>query len=132
MAQKTKIKLESRFPVVKEAAYEVVQEAREAALEVGKTVAQQRWDTQAEQRGYDINAITIEEEHLGFQSGRIYADAESERHGADPFWERWFEYGTAQIPAMPFMRPGARAMRKTFIGIMGAHFDGWVRRRVRL
>ena len=131
MAQKTKIKLESRFPAVKAAAYEVVQEARAAALAAGKETAQQRWDQQAGRRGYDEGAITIESELIGFQSGKIVANAESERHGTDPFWERWFEYGAAHIPAMPFMRPGARKMRKVFIEVMGSDFEKWVRRRVR-
>ena len=34
--------------------------------------------------------------------------------GVDEFYWRWFEYGTVKLQAMPFIRPGYRAMRKTF------------------
>jgi HK97 gp10 family phage protein len=47
----------------------------------------------------------------------------------DPWYGRFFEYGTVYIPASPFMRPAHRKMRKVFKDEMGANFEPWVRKR---
>jgi HK97 gp10 family phage protein len=133
MAQ-SRIRIVNRFPAAREAAYETVQFARELALREGKDVANAKIASGAARRSYEDlgDSLHVEEEKIGFQSGKIYVTAHSEQWGDDPFWARFFEYGTTFISAMPFMRPGSRAMRKTFIGVMGKDFEGFIRRRSRL
>jgi HK97 gp10 family phage protein len=116
---KNKVTLRSNFPAVKKAGHEVVAMARDLALNVGEGEAEKRLERIDDTRGYDL-PIDIKQEKLGFQSGRIYYE---------PWYGRFFEYGTAHIPAASFMRPAHRKMRKVFIGAMGTHFEGWVRRR---
>lgn len=128
---KSRMTIRSRFPAAKKAAHEVVQQAREVWMEVGQETAQQRVESQAASRGYALQ-VGIEKERIGFQSARIYAVTHSERWGDDPFFLRFFEYGSANIPAMSFMRPGARKANKAFVATMGSHFEGWVRRRARV
>lgn len=122
MAAKNKLKLESRFPAVKEAAHETVRRARDLALNAGEGEAEKRLERIDDTRGYEL-PIDIKQENIGFQSGRIFYE---------PFYGKWFEYGTVRIPAAPFMRPAHRKMRKVFKDEMGDQFEKFVRRRVRL
>jgi HK97 gp10 family phage protein len=119
MPAKNRVKLESRFPAVKEAAHDAVRAARDLALNVGEGEAEKRLERIDDQRGYEL-PIDIEQEHTGFQSGRIFYSQ---------WYGRFFEYGTVRIPAAPFMRPAHRKMRKTFLASMGEDFDGFVKRR---
>ena len=122
MAQ-PKIKLESRFPAAREAAYEVTALARDLALDVGEEVVHRKVEQVNDQRGYDLPEDRIGKEKTGFQSGKVYLGA------PDEFWWRFFEYGTRYIVAFPMIRPAHRAMRKTFIATMDKEFEGWIRRR---
>jgi HK97 gp10 family phage protein len=109
----------SNFSAVKKAAYEVVQKARDSALLDGENTANDRLEKMDVGRGYDL-PVDVKKENIGHQSGKIVYDH---------FYGRWFEYGTTFIPAMPFMRPGHRKMRKTFLDVMGDDFEGFVKRR---
>lgn len=117
-----RVKLESRFPAVKAAAHDAVREARDLALNTGESEAEKRLERIDDSRGYEL-PIDIQQEKTGFQSGRIYYE---------PWYGRFFEYGTVRIPAGPFMRPAHRKMRKVFVEKMGEDFEGWVRRKARV
>lgn len=121
MAKPT-MKLESRFPAVKDAAHDLVRHARDLALNAGEAEAEKRLERIDDTRGYEL-PIDVKQENIGFQSGRIFYE---------PFFGKWFEYGTVRIPAAPFMRPAHRRMRKVFVGVMGVEFEGWVKRRARV
>ena len=120
--------VEYKFEAAKKAGWETVTEAREAWLETGQSTAQQKVDSQAASRGYALQ-VGIEKERVGHQSARIFTVAHSERWGDDPFYLRWFEYGSIQIPAMPFIRPAARKANKVFVGLMGSQLEGKIRRK---
>jgi len=113
---------------VKKAAYEAVDEARELWLETGQEVGEKKAEQQAATRGYALQ-VGIDKERIGHQSARISAATHSSKWGTDPFFLRYFEYGTVFIPAMPFMRPAARAANKVFVSHLGTHLEGKIRRR---
>lgn len=125
---KSRFVIESKFPAVKRAGWEAVSEARELWLEVGQETAQQKVENQASTRGYALQ-VGIEKERIGHQSARIFTTAHSERWGEDPFYLRFFEYGTVHIPAMPFMRPAARKANKAFATALGTQLEGKIRRK---
>jgi hypothetical protein len=125
----SKLTIRHEFPAVKKAAHELVQQAREVWLETSAEEAERKAQSQAATRGYALQ-VGIDKERLGFQSARISAVTHSERHGDDPFFLRFFEYGTVFIQAMPFIRPGARKGNKAFLAIMGTQLEGKIRRRV--
>ena len=124
MAAKSKMRLESRFPAVKKAAYEVVQKARDEALIEGVEETRRRIEKGAASRGYDLDPFVVEKENIGHQSGRIFVPSEK-------WYYKFFEFGTVYIPAMPFIRPAHRKMRAKFRDVMGDDFEKFVRRRVR-
>jgi HK97 gp10 family phage protein len=117
-----RVKLESRFPAAKAAAHDAVRHARDLALNAGEGEAEKRLERIDDDRGYEL-PIDVKQENIGFQSGKIYYE---------PWYGRFFEYGTVRIPAAPFMRPAHRKMRKTFIEEMDDNFEGWVRRKARV
>lgn len=119
---KSRMRLESRFPAVKDAAHDAVRHARDLALNVGEGEAEKRLERLDDSRGYEL-PIDVGQEKTGFQSGRIFYD---------PWYGRFFEYGTATIPAGPFMRPAHRKMRKAFLESMGDDFPGFIRRKARV
>ena len=102
---KNRIKVESRFPAVKRAAWETVQSARALALDAGEEVANRKVEKVNDERGYNLPKDTIGQEKIGFQSGKVFIG------GKDEFWWRFFEYGTVHIPASPMIRPASSAMR---------------------
>jgi len=122
--------IQNNFPAVKEAAHELVQEARLAWIETGKQVSNKRFQNGAATRGYALQGV-IEGETIGFQSARIYIVGHSEKWGDDPWFFRFFEYGTVYITAMPFIRPGARAANKVFMAMMGTQLDRKIRMKSR-
>lgn len=122
MAAKPKLKLVSRFPAVKEGAYDAINHAVNHALGVGQTEAERRLDQIDNTRGYALPA-TVGEERIGHQSGRIFYE---------PWYGRFFEYGTVYIEAFPFMRPAHRKMRKVFLDDMDGTVEKFISRRVRL
>jgi HK97 gp10 family phage protein len=124
MAAKPKMRLESRFPAVKKAAYEVVQHARDEALIEGVEETRRRIEKGAASRGYDLDPFVVEKENIGHQSGRIFVPSEK-------WFYRFFEFGSVYIAPIPFIRPAHRRMRKTFVDEMGDQFEKFVRRRVR-
>ena len=119
--------LEYRFDAAKRAAWETVQEAREVWLNSAASEAESRAANQAATRGYALQ-VGIDKERLGFQSARITAATHTERWGDDPWFLRFFEWGTVHIPAMPFIRPAARKANKLFVTYMGAGLEGKIRR----
>lgn len=127
---KNRVVIRSEFPAVKKAAHELVSEAREAWLEVGQETGEQKAADQAATRGYALQ-VGIAKERLGFQSARISAVTHTSRWGDDPWILRFFEYGTREIPAMPFIRPAARKANKAFVAILGDQLEGKIRRRTR-
>lgn len=120
--------IESKFPQVKRAGWEAVQEARELWLETGQETAEQKAADQASSRGYALQ-VGVDKERIGFQSARILAFTNTEKWGDDPWFLRFFEYGTVHIPAMPFMRPAARKANKAFVLHLGTHLEGKIRRK---
>lgn len=127
---RSRMTIESQFPAVKKAGWETVQKAREVWLEVAEETAQSKVSDQAATRGYDLQ-VGIEKERLGFQSARIFAATHSSRWGNDPWFLRFFEYGSVNIPAMPFMRPASRKANKAFVAEMGSELEGTIRKRTR-
>lgn len=119
---KPRVKLESRFPAAKKAGWEAAQAARTVALNVGEHEAEKRLERIDDTRGYEL-PIDIGQENIGHQSGRIFYD---------PWYGRFFEYGTVRIPASPFMRPAHRMMRKAYVAALGADLKLFLRKaRVR-
>lgn len=127
---KNRVIIRSEFPAVKKAAYEAVQEAREVWLETGQETAEAKAADQAGSRGYALQ-VGIAKEHIGFQSARIVAVTHTSKWGDDPWFLRFFEYGTVNIPAMPFMRPAARKANKAFVAVLGTALEGKIRMRAR-
>lgn len=122
MPAKPKMRIESRFPAVREAAHDATRAAIELALNVGEGEAEKRLERIDNSRGYEL-PIDVQQERLGFQSGKIVYE---------PWYGRFFEYGTTKIPAASFMRPAHRKMRKTFLGLMGTEVEGFIKRRARV
>lgn len=125
-----RMRIESSFPAVKKAGWETVQEAREVWLGVAQETAQAKVNDQAATRGYELQ-VGIEKDRIGQQSARIFTTAHSSKWGNDPWFLRFFEYGSVQIPAMPFMRPAGRKANKAFVAAMGSHLEGNIRKRTR-
>ena len=115
---KSKMVLRSDFPAAKQGAYETVQLARKLALDAGEEVAKRR----IESSPYELHPEDVGQENIGFQSGRVFFD---------PFYGKFFEYGTVHIQPSPFMRPAHRQMRKIFLGVMGHQLEGFISRRRR-
>lgn len=111
----------SRFPEAKKGARDAFEHAIGKALDVGEAEAEKRLERIDDTKGYDLPIDVGQEQSQ--MSGRIEYD---------PFYGRWFEYGTVYIPATPFMRPAHRKMRKEFIAKVGDDFEGWVRKRTRM
>ena len=125
---KNRVVLRSEFPAVKKAAWEVVNEAREVWLQVGANTAEETASSKAASAGYSLQ-VGIDKEKVGHQSARISAVTHSSKWGDDPWFLRFFEYGTVHIQAMPFMRPAERKAKKAFLGVMGSQLEGTIRRR---
>ena len=123
-----RMRIESSFPAVKKAGWETVQQAREVWLDIAKDTAEDKAESQAASRGYELQ-VGIEQERLGHQSARIFPATFTSKWGDDPWILRFFEYGAAQIPAMPFMRPAARKANKAFRDEMGDKLEGNIRKR---
>ena len=128
---KNRVKIEGSFKAVKEAGWETAREAREIWLRTAEETAQHKVSDQAASRGYELQ-VGIEGERLGHQSARVFADTHSSKWGNDPWFLRFFEYGSVTIPAMPFMRPAARKANKAFVAAMGDHLEGNIRKRSRV
>ena len=125
---RNRVSIESNFPAVKKAGWETVQEARELWLATGKQTGEQKASQLASSRGYVLQ-VGIGTQRIGHQSARIYAVTHSRKWGDDPWFLRFFEYGTVHIGAMPFMRPAARKANKAFVTALGMHLEGKIRRK---
>ncbi len=117
-----RMRLESRFPAAVDAAHDAVRRSRDLALNAGEGEAEKRLERVDDTRGYEL-PIDVKQENIGHQSGKIYYE---------PWYGRFFEYGTVRIEAAPFMRPAHRKMRKVFRDTMADDFEGFVRRRARV
>jgi hypothetical protein len=114
-------RLVSKIPEVKGAMKDAVRDSVKLALNVGEGEAEKRLERIDDTRGYEL-PIDIGQES-GDMSGKIFYA---------PFYGKWFEYGTARIPAGPFMRPAHRKMRKACLHAMPDTFEGFVKRRARV
>ena len=117
-----KLVVRSNFLKAATAGNEAVAFAVEQAVKEGQRTARSRIDSADQRRGYRIDSSLVDSE-FELLDGKIFFD---------PFWGKFFEYGTKHIAAMPFIRPGHRAMRKSFIEWMGADFEGWVSARAKV
>ena len=122
MATKSKMHIESNFLKAAAAGREATAFAVEQAVKEGKRKAAERIDSAAGRRGYNLSGSAVKSEWHGLDGGI----------GVEEFWWRFFEYGTLHMAAMPFLRPGHRAMRKSFIEWMGVDFEGWISRRAKV
>lgn len=118
---KPRMRLESRFQEVKKAARDAKREAIRLAVNVGEGEAEKRLERIDDTRGYEL-PIDVKSE-TGDDEGKIVYE---------PWYGRFFEYGTVRIPAASFMRPAHRKMRKVFVAELGDNFEGWVKRRARV
>lgn len=126
MAKKP-MEIRYEFKPLEDIAKDTIDEARELWMEVGQETAESRANQQASSRGYALQ-VGVGKERLGFQSARIWATTHSEKWGDDPWFLRFFEYGTTYIPAMPFMRPGAKKANKAWLAFFGPAFEGKIRK----
>ena len=118
---KQRMRLESKFPEVKRAGRDATKEAIRLAVNAGEGEAEKRLERVDDTRGYEL-PIDVKSE-TGDDDGKIVYE---------PFYGKWFEYGTVRIPAAPFMRPAHSKMRKVFKQTMADDFEGWVRKRARV
>jgi len=126
----SKVILESRLPEIMLGTEAITQHSIHKAVEAGADVAQQKVTSQAASRGYALQVGIGEDYWSG--GGKFYPATHTTSWGDDPWFLRFFEYGTVAIEPMPFMRPGSRKMRKVFIETYGPEFSGWVKKnRVR-
>lgn len=125
---RNRVIIRSEFPAVKKAAWETVAAAREVWKHVGEETAEDKAASQAATRGYALQ-VGVGSENIGHQSARIFPVTHSSRWGDDPWFLRFFEYGTVNIQPMPFMRPAARVANKAFVAAMGTQLEGKIRRR---
>jgi hypothetical protein len=116
-------KLVSRIPQVKDSMHDAVRVATELALNVGEGEAEKRLERVNDQRGYELEIDIGQDKSASGMTGKIFYE---------PFYGKWFEYGTVRIPAASFMRPAHRKMRKTFLATMPDTFEGFVKRRARV
>lgn len=128
---RNRVKVESRFHAAGKATRELAVRNREIWLDVGAETMEKRASDQAASRGYALQ-VGIDKERVGFQSARLTPVTHSEKWGDDPWFLRFFEFGTVHIGAMPFVRPGARKANKAYIAAWGKDWEGWVRRRARV
>ena len=120
MAKKNKVTIRNNFRLAEKAGHEALAFAITHAIDEGQDTAASRLDQQAGRRDYDLRGSDVEKQVWGDKGGKI----------SYPHWYgRFFEYGTVHIPAMSFIRPGSRKMRKVFIADMGATFEKWISRR---
>jgi hypothetical protein len=116
-------KLVSKFPEVKDSMRDAIRTASTLALNVGEGEAEKRLERIDDTRGYELPIDVGQDRDSDGLGGKIFYE---------PFYGRWFEYGTARIPAASFMRPAHRKMRKTFLATMPETFEGFVKRRARV
>ena len=128
MAKKNRIIIESNFPAAKKVGWETVQEARELWKHTGSQSAEEKVMKDSATRGYALQ-VGVGSENVGHQSARFFPVTFSSRWGSDPWFLRFFEYGTVFIKAMPFVRPAARKADKAFVAAMGNRLEGTIRRR---
>jgi HK97 gp10 family phage protein len=120
---KPKYRLESKIPQVKDSMHDAVRVAVDLALNTGEGEAEKRLERIDDTRGYELPIDIGQDKSAAGMTGRIFYE---------PWYGRFFEYGTARIQAGPFMRPANRKMRKQFLETMGPTFEGFVKRRARV
>jgi HK97 gp10 family phage protein len=120
---KPKYRLESKIPQVKDSMHDAVRVAVELALNTGEGEAEKRLERIDDTRGYELPIDIGQDKSDAGMTGKIFYE---------PWYGKFFEYGTVRIQAGPFMRPANRKMRKQFLETMGPTFDGFVKRRARV
>jgi hypothetical protein len=114
----SKITLKSNIRAVKKAAHGGVDASIKKAVDAMEAEAEKRLERIDDTKGWDL-PIDIGQEH-----GPLYGKIEYE-----PWWGRFFEYGTVFIPGQGFMRGAHRKGRKVFKDDMGDNFEGYIKRR---
>jgi HK97 gp10 family phage protein len=103
--------------------HDAVRIAVDLALNVGEGEAEKRLERIDDSRGYELPIDISQDKSASGMTGKIFYE---------PWYGRFFEYGTTRIQAGPFIRPAHRKMRKTFLETMGPTFEGFVKRRARV
>jgi HK97 gp10 family phage protein len=116
-------KLVSKIPQVKDSMHDAVRVAVDLALNVGEGEAEKRLERIDDTRGYELPIDIGQDKTAGGMGGKIFYE---------PWYGRFFEFGTVRIPAASFMRPANRKMRKAFLATMPETFEGFVKRRARV
>jgi HK97 gp10 family phage protein len=116
-------KLVSKIPQVKDSMHDAVRVAVDLALNVGEGEAEKRLERIDDTRGYELPIDIGQDKTAGGMGGKIFYE---------PWYGRFFEFGTVRIPAASFMRPANRKMRKAFLASMPETFEGFVKRRARV
>ena len=116
MARKNKVIVRSNFLVAAAAGHQAVEDAVGKAVDAGQERANERLSKQSGQRGYNLDEAQVDKEHTG-ETGKIWSN---------PWWARFFEYGTVHISPLPFIRPGSRQMRKVMRDELGENFHKFV------
>lgn len=130
MPRTTEIKVDEDFSGVVKAARAAVRSAIKYGVDGGRDTAQATVEAQSASRGYDLN-VQMASQRRGDVGKFFTATAVSEKWGLDPFFLRFFEYGTHHIEPMPFMRPGAKVMEASFLARM-KDLETEIQRRVRV
>jgi hypothetical protein len=124
------VKTDEDFDGVIKGARAAVHASIKSGVDAGRDAAQDLVQSQAASRGYDLS-VQMASSRRGDVGKYFTASAESIKWGMDPFFLRFFEYGTHHIEPMPFMRPAARVMEAAFLREM-ENLESEIRRRVRV
>lgn len=120
MPPKNRVKITSNFRAARDAADDAVKELIREGTDAMHDTASDRLERGAGRRGYDLPREIRKE--VSSRDGKIIYE---------PWYGRFFEYGTVHIQAMPFIRPGSRAGRKV-IKNSPEVFEKWFRRKARV
>jgi len=121
--------LEQHFPAVKKAASDTMQRAQKVWSQVGVEEGERLASSQGAARGYDNLDISVEVVNPHRNTVALSAEASSTKWGDDPWFLRFFEYGTVYIPAMPFLRPASRRANKAYVLTVVNDLEANIRRK---
>ena len=120
---RNRLKIENRFPQAKRALWDALQEGRDEWKATGLEETQKRLGNNP--HSYDLDPFVVQAENLGHQSASIYVPEEK-------WYYRFHEWGTAHMPATPFIRPAARKARRAWLDKLGDEAPKLISRRARV
>jgi len=126
---RSRVKVDDQFTVAIKAAHHATHNAVQSGVDAGRDAAQGIVQERAASRGYDL-VVKMASSVDGYYGRYFPESAVSETWGDDPWYLKYFEYGTHHINAMPFMRPASRAMKQAFERGMD-ELERGIRERVR-